>query len=81
MGLTMTASSLSQHGTDLDCKLLPRASMNAPLAGGVGAIAEDVLLDLIVVLDGGGAHWEGGAKLEGGREGGREGCGGKRGSE
>ena len=54
--------------------------MDASLAGGVGAIAEDVLLDIVVVTNGGGVHGERRTKLvKGGR--GRGGGGKKRYSE
>ena len=38
--------------------------MDAPLTGRVGAVAEDVLLDVVVIQDGGGTHRQWGAKLE-----------------
>ncbi len=37
--------------------------MDASLAGGVGAVAEDILLDIVVVSDGGGTDGKWGAQL------------------
>ncbi len=42
--------------------------MKAPFAGGVGTIAKDILLDLVVIKNGSSANRKRGAKLERERE-------------
>ena len=61
----------------LDSILLARGSVDTPFAGGVGTVAKNVLLDVVVVKNGGGLNGKGGAHLcrgrrRRGRERGRE---------
>lgn len=48
----------------LDSHFPSRGTMDAPLASGVRAIAKNVLLDLIIIENGCGAHRERGTKLK-----------------
>ena len=47
----------------LDSILLARGSVHTPFAGGVGAVAKNVLLDVVVIKNGGGLNRKRGAHL------------------
>ena len=52
----------------LDSIFLARGSVYTPFTGGVGAIAKNVLLDVVVIKNGSGLNGKGGAHLCVGRE-------------
>ena len=47
----------------LNSILLARGSVHTPFTGGVGTIAKNVLLDIIVIKNGGGLNRKGGTHL------------------